>query len=124
MLVTRELYEAIGGFDERIFLYCEDVDLSWRARGAGFGTFLAPKALVHHYADGRPPERDPRAAMLASGAYLARKYGHEPVAAQWGAEYQRLRGAAIEVPEGPAAPAETQAIADFTHGFSFAETRW
>jgi N-acetylglucosaminyl-diphospho-decaprenol L-rhamnosyltransferase len=124
MLVTRELYEAIGGFDERMFLYCEDVDLSWRARGAGFGTFVAPRALVHHYADARPQERDPRAWMLASGAYLARKYGHEPIAAQWSAEYRRLRESALEVPEGPAAPPEARAVADFSHAFSFAETRW
>jgi N-acetylglucosaminyl-diphospho-decaprenol L-rhamnosyltransferase len=124
MLITREAYAAIGGFDERMFLYCEDVDLSWRARGAGLGTFVAPRAIVHHYADARPPERDPRAWMLASGAYLARKYGHDAVSAGWSAEYRQLRGAALHLPEGPPATAEARAAADFSHAFSFAETRW
>lgn len=36
LMVRRRDFVAIGGFDERFFLYCEDVDLCWRYRQAGF----------------------------------------------------------------------------------------
>ena len=124
LLVTRSLHEAIGGFDERFFLYCEDVDYSWRARGAGFGTFLAPRALVHHYADARGPERDPRLQMLESGAYLARKYGDRGFEDICAREYWTLGGRSLVVPNPDRVDASTAAVADFSHGFSFAEARW
>ena len=36
LMVRRRDFESLGGFDERFFLYCEDVDLCWRYRQAGF----------------------------------------------------------------------------------------
>ena len=36
LMVRRRDFECLGGFDERFFLYCEDVDLCWRYRQAGF----------------------------------------------------------------------------------------
>ncbi len=44
MLIPRRVYETIGGFDENIFMYMEDVDLSWRARGAGFTGSMSRRA--------------------------------------------------------------------------------
>lgn len=35
-MVRRRDFAALGGFDERFFLYCEDVDLCWRYRQSGF----------------------------------------------------------------------------------------
>ncbi len=49
MLVRRGAFEAAGGFDERLFLYCEDVDLSWRLRAAGWKLLYVPRAEVYHY---------------------------------------------------------------------------
>lgn len=46
--VRREVFEEIGGFDERFFLYMEDTDLSWRARLAGYKCFYAPRSIVYH----------------------------------------------------------------------------
>lgn len=48
MLVHRELFLSLGGFDERFFCYCEDVDLGYRLRLAGFMTVLVPAARVDH----------------------------------------------------------------------------
>lgn len=48
MLVDRELFLRLGGFDESFFCYCEDVDLGYRLRLFGEPTLLAPAAVVAH----------------------------------------------------------------------------
>lgn len=48
MLVHREFFLSLGGFDERFFCYCEDVDFGYRLRLAGFSTVLVPPARVDH----------------------------------------------------------------------------
>lgn len=35
-------------FDERLFMYCEDVDLAWRLQTAGWRCVFAPQAVVYH----------------------------------------------------------------------------
>ncbi|HEX6634057.1 MAG TPA: glycosyltransferase family 2 protein [Usitatibacter sp.] len=47
-LVRRAAFEAVGGFDPRIFMYGEDVDLSWRLRAAGWRLAYQPKLAVVH----------------------------------------------------------------------------
>jgi GT2 family glycosyltransferase len=47
-LIDRELFLGLGGFDERFFCYCEDVDLGYRLRLAGEPTLLLPAAVVEH----------------------------------------------------------------------------
>lgn len=49
MLVRREVLEKIGGFDERYFLYFEDVDLSLKIRAAGYEIGFEPQAQVWHF---------------------------------------------------------------------------
>ncbi|THD53540.1 glycosyltransferase family 2 protein [Phenylobacterium sp.] len=48
MLVERDLFLRLGGFDERLFCYCEDVDLGYRLRLIGELTLLVPDAVVRH----------------------------------------------------------------------------
>jgi GT2 family glycosyltransferase len=48
LVVRREAWDAIGGFDERYFMYGEDVDLSLRLRLAGWGIGIVPAARVAH----------------------------------------------------------------------------
>lgn len=53
LLIPNAIYEEIGGFDENFFLYCEDVDISWRVRAAGYRCFTCPDALFFHYSEDR-----------------------------------------------------------------------
>ena len=48
VLVRRELYERLGGFDEAFFLYSEEVDLLYRASQLGAETWYDPAAEVVH----------------------------------------------------------------------------
>ena len=50
MLFRREVFEKLGGFDERYFLYYEDVDLCARLRLQGYQVALCPDAKVVHHA--------------------------------------------------------------------------
>lgn len=45
----REVWQALGGFDEDLFMYLEDVDLAWRMQLRGWGTVFAPTARVYHH---------------------------------------------------------------------------
>jgi N-acetylglucosaminyl-diphospho-decaprenol L-rhamnosyltransferase len=48
LVVRRDLFEALGGFDERFFMYYEEVDLCMRARELGWSTYhLAEPGVVH-----------------------------------------------------------------------------
>lgn len=47
-MIKRKLFENIRGFDERFFLYFEEVDLCKRIKGAGWKIFIEPKAKVVH----------------------------------------------------------------------------
>ncbi|MGB9724533.1 MAG: glycosyltransferase family 2 protein, partial [Chloroflexia bacterium] len=44
----RVLLEELGGFDERLFMYLEDVDLAWRAQLRGYRCRFVPQAIVYH----------------------------------------------------------------------------
>ena len=48
MLVRRSVYEALGGFDDRFFLYYEDVDLCARNLAAGYRVTYLHTARAEH----------------------------------------------------------------------------
>ncbi|HAR98656.1 MAG TPA: hypothetical protein DCS11_07175 [Syntrophus sp. (in: bacteria)] len=55
-VVRREAYEAVGGFDERYFLYFEENDFFERFRRAAFHAAVVPRArLFHFHEPGRHP---------------------------------------------------------------------
>ncbi|MER6128328.1 glycosyltransferase [Streptomyces sp. NPDC001795] len=48
MLIRRDVYEQLGGFDRHLPLMRDDVDLCWRAHAAGHRVLVAPEAVVRH----------------------------------------------------------------------------
>lgn len=48
MLIKAEVFKKLGLFDEKYFLYYEDVDLSIRAKNAGFTIFYIPQSIIWH----------------------------------------------------------------------------
>jgi GT2 family glycosyltransferase len=49
MLIHRNVVDRLGGFDEEsFFMYCDDVDLSWRARLEGYRVTYQPATCVFH----------------------------------------------------------------------------
>jgi hypothetical protein len=50
-MFSREVYEQVGGFDEDLFLYHEDHDLSWRIRLGGWKLMVTPKSVCSHHYD-------------------------------------------------------------------------
>ncbi|WP_433856574.1 glycosyltransferase [Streptomyces kronopolitis] len=58
MLIRRDVYEELGGFDRRLPLMRDDVDLCWRAQAAGHQVLVAPDAVLRH-AEAAARERRP-----------------------------------------------------------------
>lgn len=56
-LAKREVFEKLGGFDERYFLYVEDVDFCYRVKKAGYKIYYNPNAEIIHYDQGKSPQR-------------------------------------------------------------------
>jgi len=88
MLLRRSLFRRLSGFDsEHFFLYCDDVDLSWRVRLEGLRVVHVPTAVVFH--DKRigddaallPTEAEHFYALLGR-LMLARKYDRADVLAE------------------------------------------
>jgi hypothetical protein len=48
LAVRRSAFEAAGGFDERFFMYCEDIDLCKRLEDAGGAVRYTPAAAARH----------------------------------------------------------------------------
>jgi hypothetical protein len=74
MLVRRDAYEAIGGFDEGLFLYCEDTDLCLRLWQSGRSVRYEPAALVRHVGGASSGAGETQAIAARSRVLYARKH--------------------------------------------------
>lgn len=53
--IRRELWQRLGGFDEALYMYYEETDLSWRVRWAGYRCRYAPDSVaLHDYRSSAP----------------------------------------------------------------------
>lgn len=77
-LFRRSAMLQVGGFDAAIFMYCEDVELSYRLRGKGWKLTYVPKAVVWHRTYDDP--RHVKPLQFLGGVYgnffIRLRYGH------------------------------------------------
>lgn len=77
LLVRRNAFAAIGGFDDAYFMYFEDVDLGDRLAGAGWASVYVPSAVVTHlggHAASRERTAMSRAHHASAYRYLSGRY--------------------------------------------------
>jgi len=89
MLVRRNVFEEMGGFDENYFMYFEDADLCLRAKKRGSKIAIIPGALVFHESGKSfASEREKKKRYYASQDYYTKK--HFGAAAAWLVKFIRL----------------------------------
>ena len=76
-VAKREVFKKVGGFDKNIFMYAEDVDLSWNVRLHGYKIKYVPKSVVIHYCYKEAGEVKPVQYYnsIINNLNLRRKYG-------------------------------------------------
>lgn len=63
-LMRRSVFEQVGGFDERYFMFAEDMALCWQVRTHGYRVGTTPRAVVTHI-EGLSRQRASRAMLIA-----------------------------------------------------------
>jgi GT2 family glycosyltransferase len=82
LLIRRELWESLGGFDERFFMYAEDADLCLRAGELGYDCMICPEArLIHHGGRSERVREEKLVRLLTARTQLIRK--HWPAHKAW-----------------------------------------
>lgn len=48
MFIRADVYHYLGGFENDFYAHMEDIDLSWRAKSAGYKVMVCPQSVVYH----------------------------------------------------------------------------
>jgi GT2 family glycosyltransferase len=76
MLIRRDVFAALGGFDQAFGLFRDDLDLCWRAHLAGHRVVVAPKARIREAAASANGRRSPDLSADAARR-RARRHGRQ-----------------------------------------------
>ena len=75
MAIKRDLFEKLGGFDENMFMYFEDIDICKRARMAGKKVVYFPKEKIRHFGGGsRQSKKEQKKHYYESQDYYFQKH--------------------------------------------------
>lgn len=81
LLIKRNLWIELGGFDEEYFMYGEDVDLCLRASAASMRPLFTPDATIVHHGGASEPVRDEKMIrLLRAQVRTMRKHWSSPAA--------------------------------------------
>lgn len=82
-LIRRSLFETLGGFDTRFFVYLEDLDLSLRATQAGFRVHYLAEAVGFHKGGGTSEQVKAHRLFYSTDSRLFYAFKHFPPPAAW-----------------------------------------
>lgn len=74
MVVRRDTFNLVGGFDTKTFLYAEEMILSQKFRNSGYMTFYYPDLTITHLHRGGAPSKQQRLWNHESKKYYYRNY--------------------------------------------------
>ncbi len=76
MMIKREVFEKLKGFDENFFMYVEDVDFCKRAKKIGFDTYFTPEVCLTHFSHGSSSKSFAIEQIYKSIFYYTKKHGN------------------------------------------------
>ena len=92
LMVRRSVIEQVGNFDERLFMYWEEVDWCLSAREHGFELLLAPQAKVWHKGVQRNSQPQPAVTYYSvRNHFLVLEKHRAPFGVRWYTWAQTLR---------------------------------
>ncbi len=82
LLIRADVWREVGGFDERFFMYAEEVNLCARVAQLGYEIWSDPSiVMIHDAGSGAPESTSRRCNTLRGNATFVRKH-HGPIAAE------------------------------------------
>lgn len=106
-LLRRSAIEELGGLDDNLFMYAEDVEWCWRAKDAGWEVWFTPDAVVRHIGNASGAQmygaKQP-AAWIANSVRVYRR--HHNAVGTWAWQAANAFGAALQIRRLRANPAE------------------
>jgi GT2 family glycosyltransferase len=97
LMLRRDLFARLGGFDDRFFFYLEDVDLCLRVWEAGLRVHYCPASVVYHYENASVQDTRWRDENVLAGLEKL----HSIWSGRWPAQVRRLAWP-LTLPGGPA----------------------
>jgi GT2 family glycosyltransferase len=64
MVIRKEIFSAVGGFDEDYFAHMEEIDLCWRIKNLGHQIYVIPSSHIYHVGGGTLKKVNPRKTFL------------------------------------------------------------
>lgn len=128
VLIPNAIYRQINGFDDDFFLYCEDVDLSWRVKAAGYQCYTCADAFFFHYAMDRQSRESEiwRAATFLAYKWRSEKF-QETAMQMWLQHVDMKKNDLLEQLEPLSQHSVTEVLKanpNFNNGLHFAQPMW
>lgn len=92
LVIQKDIYKQIGGFDSNYFMYCEDVDISWKIRLENKKIKYLPNCALYHYTYLNINEIKPIQYYygIINNLFIRIKFGHTSDILKWFKEFLKI----------------------------------